>query len=284
MRLSEGQREYTRWLAVSYRRAQTRYPLHIQRLEAIIGDKRVEDITLSDIVVYIEWYAHRYSANNTQYAVLVLRSFFRFLSANKLSVISYQAIRVPKIDPHPFDHITYEQYRKLQSAIPADTFRSVETKLILSTLYWTGMRVGELIALNISDLDNKLKYTKIITEKNRLFAYVFWGSETERLIRRYLGIRLAMNQQDYLFCAAGKNRRIEVRTVQRYVKWAGRQIDIDLHPHMLRHSKAHYMFEHGANLTEIQRILRHKNVTSTQRYTFLELPELKEIAKKYNCG
>lgn len=289
MFLREAIEKYKEWLTQSTLRAYRTYPLHLERFVMLTGNKRAEEIVIGDIFKFRRWYEGRYSQTYANYALIVIRELLKFAARNKEQVISFELVDIPRQDPHPYRAITYEQYQKIQERIKGGTFGELSVKLVLSILYWSGMRVGELVNLNISDLDNNLKYAKIITEKRREESFVFWNKETEELLRRYLGIRICLNQKPHLFCGATsrwekgwRSERVSVRTIERWVSEAGKLIGIRLFPHSFRHGKAHRLIENGASIAEAQRILRHKSIMSTTRYTHFELPELTEIARKYN--
>jgi integrase/recombinase XerC len=151
----------------------------------------------------------------------------------------------------------------------------------LEILYGCGLRVSELVALDLDDVSLEREELRVLG-KGRKERVVPVGSKAESAIRAYLGRRSELRHPktgaiDESALLVGKlGRRIGVRRIQTLVRRYGAlgAARPDLHPHALRHSCATHMLEGGADLRAIQELLGHSSLSTTQRYTHLSLEQL----------
>jgi len=166
-------------------------------------------------------------------------------------------------------------------------------RAILMTLFSTGLRVSELVKLNIDDVNLKTGEFSVLG-KGRKVRIVYLDKAAIDAIQRYLNTRQndpykplflrysgkKMEVNDF----EGKSLRLTVRSVQRlvkkYVTRAG--IAVDATPHTLRHTFATDMIRGGADLRSVQELLGHSNLSTTQIYTHVTNPQLKEAHKKFH--
>jgi integrase/recombinase XerC len=160
-------------------------------------------------------------------------------------------------------------------------------RAILELLYASGLRVSELIGLNVNDIDRKEQMLRVIGKgnKERIIPY---GTKAEKALEGYDQVRAAILQK-----AGGRSegqavflnpsgRRLGVRSVGRIVKKYVRLINVnwDLHPHSLRHAFATHLLADGADLRAIQELLGHASLSTTQRYTHASIRQLMEVYDK----
>jgi integrase/recombinase XerC len=147
-------------------------------------------------------------------------------------------------------------------------------------LYGSGLRISEAIALNLNDLDSDVIRVTGKGSKERLVPL---SDASIKRLRRYLEQRQALLQGNYVEQAlfvgvrAGKrlNRRQAHRIIANLADLAG--LPSNVHPHMLRHSFATHLLEAGADLRSVQELLGHENLTTTQRYTHLDMQRLMQV-------
>jgi len=209
-----------------------------------------------------------------------VRSFYRFLvKIGKLEASPISVVRTPRQDKRLPKCLDIEQIEALLAAPDADSLLGARDKAIIETIYSAGLRVSELVALNIEDLDEFSEVLRI-EGKGRKERLCPLGSKAVEAIARYLQMRRA-GQMGPLFV----NRhggRISDRSVRRkldkYLLAAG--IDPGVSPHTLRHSFATHMLNAGADLRSVQELLGHSSLSTTQIYTHLTTRRLKEVYDK----
>ncbi|MGQ9617964.1 MAG: site-specific tyrosine recombinase/integron integrase [Candidatus Aminicenantia bacterium] len=211
-----------------------------------------------------------------------IRSFFYFLIEKK--VISYnpsEAVSTPKLEKKIPSFLSEKDAINLlgegKDIIEKRDF------CILELLYSSGLRVSELVSLNLRDLDlkNRIIRVKGKGKKERIAPF---GSHAERRLREWFKIRYEINNgeidEEALFLNM-RGKRITARSVERVVKRYGIElIGKRITPHSLRHSFATHLLMRGADLRIIQELLGHESLDTTQRYTHLNIKELKEIYQK----
>jgi integrase/recombinase XerC len=160
-------------------------------------------------------------------------------------------------------------------------------RAILELLYASGLRVSELIGLDLSDVDRTQHMVRVLGKGNKE-RMVPYGSKAEAALAGYDPIRAG------LLCQAGGNgapqalflnsrgRRLGVRSVGRIVKKYVRLVNInwELHPHSLRHAFATHLLADGADLRAIQELLGHASLSTTQRYTHASIRQLMDVYDK----
>jgi integrase/recombinase XerC len=153
---------------------------------------------------------------------------------------------------------------------------------ILELLYGTGMRVSELVALDITDVDLRRREVRIRAGKGGKERLAFFGDEAGAALALYLEQRENWQQgHDPMALFYGRRgRRLSDRSVRRLLdRFAGR-VGKPLHPHMLRHSFATHMLEEGADVRTIQELLGHANLSTTQKYTHLDMKTILAAYRK----
>jgi len=213
-----------------------------------------------------------------------LRSFYRFLErqgvveANPLA-----ALRSPRSRSALPHFLTDEELARLLFAPSEDTLWGLRDRATLETLYSTGLRVSELVALDESSVDflSEVILVKGKGKKERLAPV---GSYALEALRKYLA-RRRRERVGTSSSALFINRfgtRITARSVgrilQKYIKLAG--LEPRTSPHTLRHSFATHLLDRGADLRSVQELLGHASLATTQIYTHLTTSRLKEVYNK----
>ena len=219
-----------------------------------------------------------------------VRGLFRFLCRQKvLAANPAAAVGVARPEKKPPPRLSLEEMERV-IALPAaeDGFRGARDRAILEAFYGGGIRLSELVGLNLSALDLEAGSVRVMGQGRRE-RVVPVGAEAQKALRHYLQARadllldLKITQVDAgaLFLN-GRGRRLHRRTVQRLVKGyiervtqgAGRS------PHLLRHSFAAHLLEAGADLGAVKQLLGHAAVASTQTYQEVSLERLRRAYGK----
>lgn len=229
--------------------------------------------------------------NERQYAkatiarkLATLRSFYKFLVKRAhVSSNPVVAVRTPKQEKKLPRFLEYEEVKRLLDTPPVDNWLGARDRAILETLYSTGMRVSELVALNMDDIDflGEVVHIRGKGKKERIAPI---GSSALQVIQHYMEFRNKRAQSNSNFDSKvlfvnKHGRRLSTRSVRRkmdkYLKIAG--LDPAISPHTLRHSFATHMLNNGADLRSVQELLGHQSLSTTQIYTHLTTAKIKEV-------
>jgi integrase/recombinase XerC len=154
--------------------------------------------------------------------------------------------------------------------------RIVRDRVIFELLYGSGLRVAELVGLDLEDFDRQDRWIRV-RGKGRKERLVPFGKRAAEALQRYLEVRGHEKQRAVLLNERGG--RLTTRSVDRIVKQYGLRVsgDPSLHPHALRHAFATHLLSDGADLRAIQELLGHASLSTTQKYTQLSLEKLMEV-------
>jgi len=252
-------------------------------------DLRIDQMLLSastdSIRAYLAYLNEKdYSKATIARKLATLRSFYKFLvKRNNLSANPVTAVRTPKQDKKLPKFLEYEEVKRLLDTPPMNTWLGARDRAILETLYSTGIRVSELVALNMEDIDflGEVVHVRGKGKKERITPI---GASALQTIQHYMEFRNKRAQNNSNFDAKvlfvnKHGRRLSTRSVRRkmdkYLKMAG--LDPAISPHTLRHSFATHMLNNGADLRSVQELLGHQSLSTTQVYTHLTTTRLKEV-------
>ncbi len=202
-----------------------------------------------------------------------IRSFYKFLMRKGyVTTNPLTDIETPKVEKKLPHFLSTDEVEKLLNAPQGSSFQSVRDRAILETLYSTGLRVSELTALNVTDLDFTAEVIKA-RGKGRRERVVPIGSFALQAIKNYVEARSQVpriNEEDpdALFLNRFGDRlssRSIRKILDKYIKVTG--LNERTSPHTLRHSFATHLLDRGANLRMVQELLGHKHLSTTQIYT-----------------
>ena len=230
--------------------------------------------------------SHRLSTATVQRKVSVLKTFFFYLKSKKI-IASNPAkhIPLPKKSKHLPTFLTVkETQRLLENDSTTSVLKLVRNFTMAETLYGTGLRISELISLDLTDIDPLLEEIRVIGKGNKERIVPITHTALES-IKVYLRIR---NQEFNDHAVFGspvplfinlRGKRITDRSVRRIMHNLGLSQNIlkRVHPHQIRHSFATHLLDAGADLRAIQELLGHSSLTTTQKYTHVSLERLLKI-------
>jgi len=294
------------------RRTVTDYPADIEPFLFFLTEQSVENLR-AVTRAHLEAYAGFLAAKVHRRRPLALRTvggrlsqlktFFRFLqSTGRIYHNPAAGVALPRRgDPLPRGVLTEKEMLRLLEAPDAETPLGIRDRAILELLYSSGLRNSELRNLLLSDLDlgNRCVF---VVGKGGKEAYVPFGKEAARAVTHYVAFsrphlvkgcrgsrpktpaRLREEAgKAYLFLSKNGHRIDQANLwirLSRYAKALG--LDKRIGPHSLRHTCATHLLRHGADIRHIQGLLRHKDLTSTQIYTRLQIEDLKEAQAKFH--
>jgi integrase/recombinase XerC len=240
-----------------------------------------------DLLAVREWlaglYRRKLNPATLRRKLAALRSFFEFaVRAGEADINTARLLATPKLPTTLPRVMTAEQTSNLlDSAARQPRGPSTDRDLaILELLYGCGLRVSELVGVNLDDIDFAERWLRV-RGKGRKERQVPLPSKAAEALERYLATRPPKTKDRAVFVNPG-GRRLTDRTVRNIVKsyathFAG---DSSIHPHSFRHAYATHLLADGADLRAIQELLGHARLSTTQKYTKVTLTDLMAVYDK----
>jgi integrase/recombinase XerC len=236
-----------------------------------------------DSLMLREWlgdlYRHGLDPVSTRRKLASVRSLFKFmLREGIVSTNAAKLVRTPKSPKRIPSVPTAEQTNTLLEGVGADTLDRPHPErdlLLFELLYGCGLRISELVGLNLTDFDMTERWIRV-RGKGRKERQVPYGSKAADALEKYLVVR--SSQEPGLFLNH-KGTRLSDRGARGIVKLYARFLEGDssLHPHSLRHAYATHLLADGADLRAIQELLGHARLSTTQKYTQVSLTDLMAV-------
>lgn len=257
----------------------TNYKLDLGQFKIFTNDvdiEKIDYITLRGYLAYLKKQGH--TKRTIARKLSSIRSFFKFLCRDGY-LTSNPSISVAGLKPDrrlPLFLTIGEVERLIDSA--KNTASGLRDRAILETLYSTGIRVSELVGINIEDVDFIASSIRVYGKgkKERLLPI---GEHALKAIDEYLN--LDTRQRGALFLNR-RGGRLSARSIERilnkYIRIAGLKQGVS--PHTLRHSFATHLLDRGADLRSVQELLGHSSLSTTQIYTHLSTARLKSAYNK----
>ncbi len=217
-------------------------------------------------------------------AVAGIRMFYKYLMKLGISKDNpAYRLKLPKCDKKMPDILTVDEVDLLLSQPSRATFKGKRDKAMLELMYASGMKVSELVALCTDDIDLNLGFVKCVSFPHARIVPL--GAPCIDAVADYLQYaRFYMVKDEnekrlFVNCSGTKiTRQGFWKIIKDYAKKA--EIDKDITPHTLRHSFAAHLLENGADITAVQEMLGHSDIASTQMYSRLVRPRIKDVYTK----
>jgi integrase/recombinase XerC len=255
-------------------------------------DRRT-DVPVGDIdhLTIREWMANLHGDNKKKTSIArklaSLRTFFQFLvREGVLENNPAKLVATPRIERKLPNHLSMEDAVRFIETPDLNTDLGKRDRAILEFLYATGMRVGELVGLNLKDIDFREKLVRV-TGKRKKQRILPFGEPSLQALMYYLNETRATflqncppaERDEQAVFLNYQGTRITTRSVGRMVdKYIKLCADIhDISPHSLRHSFATHLLDSGADLRDIQELLGHVRLSTTQIYTQVSMEKLIEV-------
>ena len=213
-----------------------------------------------------------------------LRTFFKYLVREAIVESNpARTVSTPKREKHLPNVMQTSDVASLLDQPDATTTLGVRDVAFLELLYASGLRIGELVGIDIDDVELRARLVKVHGKgsKERIVPF---GSKAEAALRAWLAVRgeLVTDADEQALFVNYRGKRITTRSVRRlfdtYLKQAALRAGIS--PHTMRHSFATHLLNAGADLRGIQELLGHASLSTTQKYTHLNDWQLIAVYKK----
>ena len=231
------------------------------------------------------------------YYLIAVRALLNYFADQDIISLPAEKIKLPKLTEKDkkIKFLKVEQIEKLLNMPDTGSPNGLRDKAILEVLFSTGMRVSELVSLNMTQFNkNNLLANKFtdqelsIPGKGGSVRTIYFSNRSLKWLATYLKTRNDLLTPLFINYNPAKNenddRRLTSRSIERLVKkynmMAG--LPVDTTPHTLRHSYATDLLEQGADLRSVQELLGHKNIVTTQIYTHVTNRHLKDVHKKFH--
>lgn len=211
--------------------------------------------------------------------ISAIRALFRWLAAEgRIKADPAAALKVPKRGRPLPKVLTKDEVKRLLETPKGDGFSALRDRAVLETLYSTGARVAEAAGMNLEDIDLDMGAV-ILFGKGRKERLAGLGEPAVAALKAYLLATASRRGNAKAVFVNRSGGRLTVRGIARILDKAAKAAGLPAgtSPHVLRHSFATHLLEAGANLREVQEMLGHASLSSTQVYTHLTLESLKKV-------
>ncbi len=266
----------------------TNFKIDINNFEIFIDKNKIDynDLTYQDIRTYLmKLHDLKYKRNTISRKISSLRSFYKYLvSENIISDNPFLLVSLPKKEKRLPSFLYYNELENILDIPDMKTPLGQRNRLILELLYATGIRVGELVAIKISDIDFENR-SIIITGKGSKMRKVIFGEYCDHFMNIYLSdgyVKILKNKKcDYLILN-NRGEPITERAIRYIINDVINKTSLKKHisPHTLRHTFATHMLESGADLLIVQELLGHESLSTTQIYTHVTNERLRNVYLK----
>ncbi|OGF63974.1 hypothetical protein A2661_02335 [Candidatus Giovannonibacteria bacterium RIFCSPHIGHO2_01_FULL_45_24] len=209
------------------------------------------------------------------YYVIALRMFLKYLSKRNIESLDAEKIELAKLPQRELDLLSTEDLERLLDAPKGTSAKILRDKAILEMFFSTGLRISELCALKIDDINIK-RGEFSVRGKGGKVRVVFLSDRAKKAILAYLEKRSDVDEKK-LFPMTPRSIQ---RMLKKYAIKAG--ITKKVTPHVLRHAFATDLLQNGADLRSVQVMLGHANISTTQIYTHFTDKQLKEVHKAFH--
>ncbi|HHT62135.1 MAG: site-specific tyrosine recombinase XerD [Bacillota bacterium] len=247
------------------------------------GITDIKEVSRHDIMAYLLSLKKQNKSHATiARQMACLKSFFHFLLREKIinedPTCHLETPKLAQLFPRV---LSMEETEHLLNQPDSETVLGLRDKAMLELIYATGLRVSELVNLNVQDINMEMGFLRCIGKgaKERIVPI---GSYAIDAVNRYLKksrVKLVKRSKEEALFVNQHGKRLTRQGFWKILKGYAKQakISINITPHTLRHSIATHLLENGADLRTVQEILGHADITTTQIYTHLTKTHLKEV-------
>ena len=255
---------------------------HFMESRGIHEASEVSGQDLSDYVKYLE--DNKFAAATVSRNIASLKAFYHYMvQEGMVEKDLSDSLKAPKIEKKIPEIMSPDEVVRLLEQPSGNSPKEIRDKAMLELLYATGIRVTELITLNLSDVNMPMSF--ILCRDRNKERIIPFGAEAKNALTRYLdGTRdemLENKSSDVLF-ANCSGQPMSRQGFWKLIKYYAKKADIkaDITPHTLRHSFAAHLVENGADLRSVQEMLGHSDISTTQIYANLNHNHIREVYAK----
>lgn len=241
-----------------------------------------KQVTPEIISKYMDWlYRSGCSSASQARKLSGVKSLYNYLLINEqIEQLPTDSVEPPKLERILPDMLTVEEIDAMIATFDMTTVKGCRDNAIVEVLYSTGLRVSELVSLRIDNLFFGEGYIRVVGkgDKQRLVPI---GSIARDKIQLYMELRHPKRASEATLFLNNRGEPLTRIQVFNIVKQAARLAGIDksISPHTLRHSYATHLLEGGANIRQVQELLGHESITTTEVYTHLDRKHLRSVVE-----
>ena len=241
-----------------------------------------KDVTSEIISKYMDWlYRSGCSSASQARRLSGVKSLYNYLLINeKIEQMPTENIETPKAKRLLPDVLTVEEIDAMIATFDMTTVKGCRDNAIVEVLYSTGLRVSELISLRIDNLFFGEGYIRVVGkgDKQRLVPI---GSVARDKIQLYMELRRPRKPSEATLFLNNRGEPLTRIMIFNIIKQAARLAGVEknISPHTLRHSYATHLLEGGANIRQVQELLGHESITTTEVYTHLDREHLRRVVE-----
>lgn len=249
------------------------------------GIRETKDVTAQDLADYVKYLEeNKFAAATVSRNIASLKAFYHYMlqegiAAEDLAV----TLKAPKIEKKAPEIMSPEEVVRLLEQPSGDSAKEIRDKAMLELLYATGIRVTELITLQLTDVNMQMSF--ILCRDRNKERIIPFGAAAKNALARYLdGTREEMleNKKSNVLFVNCSGQPMSRQGFWKLIKHYAKKADIhaDITPHTLRHSFAAHLVENGADLRSVQEMLGHSDISTTQIYANLNHNHIREVYAK----
>jgi tyrosine recombinase XerC len=263
------------------------YRIDLTQLADHLAERKIRLAEVDNVVLrgfLVDLYKNKLTKASAARKLAAIRSFFEFCVRRKWADGNpAKAIATPRIDRRVPAFLSEEEMERLLAAPDAADKQGLRDRAILELFYATGIRVSELVGINLEDISLEERMIRV-RGKGKKERIVPFGRKASGSLDNYFRVR-AQFPLKLGSSALFVNRdggRLTTRSIQRLVHkyFEKAALRLKISPHALRHSFATHLLNRGADLRVIQELLGHENLATTQRYTHLDVQHLLDVYRK----
>jgi site-specific recombinase XerD len=293
--------DFLEYLEIEQNRSQktiANYDHYLTRLTDFAGDDlKISEIDSELIRKWRLWLnrlgtntSDELQKNTLNYHLIALRSFLKFCAKRDLPALPADKVELARTVRRQVTFLNEDELARLFAQPRVSDESGLRDRAILELLFSAGLRVSELVGLNRGDINLKRREF-MVRGKGQKDRPVFVSEQAADWLQKYLETRTDNSSPLFiryggrkLADQSGNFMRLTARSVQRLVARYARLAGITKHvsPHTMRHSTATDLLMNGADLRSVQAILGHSNVSTTQIYTHVTDPHLKEVHERFH--
>lgn len=301
MKFSKAKDEFLEYLEIEQGRSLKtihNYNHYLTRIEDYAGDINVKDINPEFVRKWRLWLnrlgtnvSDELQKNTINYHLIALRSFLKWCTKRNYDSMPADKIELAKSNRNEVSFLSIDELNKLFAQPNTSTLQGLRDRSILELLFSSGLRVSELTNLNKEHINLKTKEFTV-RGKGQKDRPIFISDSASSWIDKYIETRndtipalfIGHSNKKPKVDRTGDYSRLTPRSIQRMVSRYALLAGITKHvsPHTLRHSFATDLLRNGADLRSVQAMLGHSNISTTQIYTHVTDPHLKNIHKKFH--
>lgn len=248
----------------------------------VMSVSEVKELELEGYISYME--REKFAASSISRSVASIRAFFQFLwKEGVITSDPAENLKPPKVEKKAPEILTVEEVDRLLQKPDRENVKGIRDSAMLELLYATGMRVSEMLHLQISDVNLQLGY--VICHDHEKERIIPIGIPCKKALEKYMAVSrpafVENKEETALFTnCSGKamSRQGFWKVLKGYADAA--EIRGDITPHTLRHSFAVHMLQNGADIRSVQEMLGHSDISTTQIYLGMSVNKMRDVYMK----